>query len=153
MPTNIDLTTVSQLIKAAIENMDLRFYDMEFNDVSRTLRIYIDKERGGVTIKDCQKVSNAISRELDASELIHFPYTLEVSSPGIQRMLKRPEHYCWAIGNVVEIDTGESKIRGYLRGTKSDGIVVASEGHENIIPYSSIKKARVVEEIVHGKRS
>jgi ribosome maturation factor RimP len=153
MVTNIDLTMVSQLIKESIENMGLRFYDLEFNGVSRTLRIYIDKDKGGVTIKDCQKVSNTISRELDASELIHFPYTLEVSSPGIQRVLKRPEHYFWAIGNVVEIDTGESKIKGYLRGTDSDGIVVATESRENFIPYSSIKRARVVEEIVHGKRS
>lgn len=153
MKGNVDLTELSEMIKEVVEDMELRFYDFEFNNVSRTLRVYIDKEKGGVTISDCQRISNALSRVLDASELMNFPYTLEVSSPGIGRLLKKPEHYSWAIGNVVEIDTGAEKITGFLRGTRKDGIVVAVGTDENLIPYRSIKKARIVEEISHGKRS
>ena len=153
MKGNVDLTELSEMIKEVVEDMELRFYDFEFNNVSRTLRVYIDKEKGGVTISDCQRISNALSRVLDASELMNFPYTLEVSSPGIGRLLKKPEHYSWAIGNVVEIDTGAEKITGFLRGTRKDGIVVAVGTDENFIPYRSIKKARIVEEISHGKRS
>lgn len=153
MNNNIDLTELSEMIKEVVEDMELRFYDFEFNSVSRTLRVFIDKEKGGVTIADCQKISNALSHALDASELINFPYTLEVSSPGIGRALKKPEHFSWAAGNVVEIDTGTEKITGFLRGTRKDGIVVAVGTNENIIAYSSIKKARIVEEICHGKRS
>lgn len=149
----MDLNDIMLAIRKTVINMGLRFYDLEYNGVTRTLRVYIDKEKGGVTIKDCQRTSNSISRELQASELISFPYTLEVSSPGIARALKRPEHYCWAIGNVVEIDTGEEKVKGYLRGTRGEGVIVATKESENIIPYCSIKKARVVEEINHGKRS
>jgi ribosome maturation factor RimP len=151
--SNIDLDAIAAVIKRILADMGLRFYDLEYNAVTRMLRVYIDKEKGGVTIRDCQKTSNSLSRELQASELINFPYTLEVSSPGIARVLKRPEHYSWAIGNVVEIDTGGEKVKGYLRGTRGKGVIVATKDSENIIPYTSIKKARVVEEINHGKRS
>jgi ribosome maturation factor RimP len=151
--STIDLNDIALVIREIVTDLGLRFYDLEYNGVTRTLRVYIDKEKGGVTIKDCQRTSNFISRELQASELISFPYTLEVSSPGIARVLKRPEHYSWAMGNVVEIDTGEEKVKGYLRGTRGEGIIVATKDSENIIPFSSIKKARVVEEINHGKRS
>ena len=151
MKDNIDLTKLSETIKEVVEDMGLRFYDFEFNIVSRTLRVFIDRAKGGVTINDCQRISNALSRTLDASELINFSYTLEVSSPGIGRSLKKPEHFSWATGNVVEIDTGTEKITGFLRGTRNDGIVVAVGTNENIISYRSIKKARIVEEIGHGK--
>jgi ribosome maturation factor RimP len=153
MDSNFDLENLSRMIKEVVENMNMRFYDLEFNSVSRMLRVSIDREKGGVTISDCQKISNTISRALDASDAIHFPYTLEVTSPGIERQLRRPEHYAWAIGNLVEIDTGTGKIRGFLRGTRDNGVVVAVEASESFIPYTSIKKARVIEETHHGQRS
>jgi ribosome maturation factor RimP len=82
-----------------------------------------------------------------------FPYTLEVSSPGIERPLKKLEHYTWATGKVVEIDTGTERIKGFLRGAREEGIVIALGRDEKLIPYGSIKKARVIEEISHGKRN
>ena len=151
MAINIDLDKLTAVIEDVIQNMDLRLYDMEFNNVSRILRVYIDRHKGGVTIQDCQRASNAISRVLDGSELINFPYTLEVSSPGIERVLKKPEHYAWAKGNIVEIDTGGERINGFLRGTSKEGILVAVGASEKIIPYSSIRKAKVIEEKSHDK--
>ncbi|UCG30606.1 MAG: ribosome maturation factor RimP [candidate division WOR-3 bacterium] len=146
MDRDLDLEGISRTIREVIEDMGLRFYDFDYNDVSRTLRVYIDKEKGGVTIGDCQKASNTISRKLDEDDLMNFPYTLEVSSPGVERILKKPEHYAWAVGNLVEIDTGREKIRGYLRGTKKNGVVVSSGNGEKIIHYASIKRANVIEE-------
>ena len=146
MDRNLNMNEITKVIDMVIENMGLRFYDFDYNDVSRTLRVYIDKEKGNVTIGDCQKTSHNISRELDEKDLMNFPYTLEVSSPGVERILKKPEHYAWAIGNVVEIDTGQEKIKGYLRGTKKNGVIVASGKDERTIPYASIKRANVVEE-------
>ena len=151
MAINLDLDKLTEVIEEVIQNLDLRFYDMEFNTVSRILRVYIDRDKGGVTIQDCQRSSNAISRVLDSAELINFPYTLEVSSPGIERVLKKPEHYAWAKGNVVEIDTGGERINGFLRGTSNEGILVAVGASEKLIPYSSIRKARVIEEKSHDK--
>lgn len=153
MVSDIDQTEIIRLIEGIIDEMGLRFYDLEFNQVSRVLRVFIDKEKGGVTIQDCQSTSNAISRALDASELMNFPYTLEVSSPGIERPLRKPQHYAWATGNVVEIDTGKERIKGFLRGTKKEGIVIAIGENEQVIPYNEIKKARVIEETSNGKRN
>lgn len=146
MDRNLDLKEIANTINGIITDIGFRLYDFEYNDVSQTLRIYIDREKGGVTIGDCQKISNTISRALDEKDLIGFPYALEVSSPGIERALKRPEHYAWAIGNLVEIDTGKDRIKGYLRGTEKNGIIVAAGQHEQTIPYSAIKRANVVEE-------
>jgi ribosome maturation factor RimP len=146
MDRNLDLNQIARTIDEIVKNMGLRFYDFDYNDVSRTLRVYIDKEKGSVTIGDCQKTSNIISRELDEKDLMNFPYTLEVSSPGVERVLKKPEHYAWAVGNVVEIDTGNERIKGYLRGTKKNGVIVASGKDERTVPYASIKRANVVEE-------
>lgn len=147
---NIDLEKIFQTIKDIIENLDFRLYDINFNEVSRVLRIFIDKAPGGVTINDCKRVSLAISSTLD--NLINCAYTLEVSSPGVERRLTRPEHYQWAMGNYVEIDLANKKIRGHLRNTEENGIIVATEAGEELISYDLILKAKVAEEIAYGKR-
>ncbi|MBE0433194.1 ribosome maturation factor RimP [candidate division WOR-3 bacterium] len=151
MAIEMDLNRISGLVSAVIENAGLRLYDLDYNDVTQTLRVYIDKEKGGITIGDCQKISGAISRELDAAELVNFRYTLEVSSPGVERVLKRQEHYTWAMGKVVEINTGGDKIRGYLRAADAEAITMTAGEGEKKIPYSAIRKAKVVEESDHGK--
>lgn len=151
MATEMDLNRLSGVVSAVIENAGFRLYDLDYNDVTRTLRVYIDREKGGVTIGDCQKISGAISRELDAADLVMFRYTLEVSSPGVERVLKRREHYVWAMGKIAEIDTGGDKIRGYLRAADADGITMTAGEGEKKIPYSAIRKAKIVEELDHGK--
>lgn len=152
MASNVDLTALERVIEDVIDGMGLRFYDFEYNDVSRVLRVFIDREQGGVTIKDCQNTSNAISRALDATEIMKSQYTLEVSSPGIERPLRKLEHYTWATGKVVEIDTGTERIKGFLRGTRNEAVIIALGADEKTVPYRSIKKARVIEETSHGKR-
>ncbi len=152
MASDVDMTNLTSLVQETVCNMGMRFYDLEYNKVSRILRVFIDKEKGGVTIKDCQNTSNALSRALDESDIINVPYTLEVSSPGIERPLKKPQHFTWATGNVVEIDTGTERIRGFLRGIKKDGIIIALGRDEKTIPYGSIKKAKVIEETIHDKQ-
>jgi ribosome maturation factor RimP len=142
---------ISNAIRGILENRDLRLYDFEFNEVAKVLRIFIDKE-GGVTISDCQKASAAISQELDNLNLINFKYTLEVSSPGINRPLRCPEHYQWALGKQVEIDLADQKIQGYLRNVDANGILVASAAGETSIPFPAITRAKVLEEITYAKR-
>lgn len=151
MAPDVDRERISGIVVAILEEAGLRLYDLDYNDVTRTLRVYIDREKGGVTIGDCQKVSGAISRQLDSADLIMSRYTLEVSSPGVERVLKRPEHYRWAIGKVVEIDTGEERTRGYLRAADDAGVTVTAGAGEKEIAYGSIKKAKVVEELGNGK--
>jgi ribosome maturation factor RimP len=152
MTNAIDVDALSMLIRNVLEEAGLRLYDINFNQVSRTLRIFIDRERKPITVRDCKEVSNLISRELEGSDLDSISYTLEVSSPGIDRPLKRREHYEWALGKLVEIDIGDKKMKGYLRQCQGNGIVIGTTSGEEFIPYASIQKAKVAEEITYGKR-
>ncbi|OPX18630.1 hypothetical protein BXT86_00260 [candidate division WOR-3 bacterium 4484_100] len=148
----LNLEKVSQLIKPILKGMNLRFYDLSFNEVSKVLRLYIDKKGGDVTIGECKKVSNQVSKVLDEAELINFPYTLEVSSPGIERPLKTRQHFQWAIGKTAEILLENKKIRGYVRRVTDDGVYIATNGQEEFIYFNLIIKAKLVEELVYGKR-
>lgn len=152
MSNKIELQEIVEIIKHILDEHELRFYDLHFNEVTRTFRLFIDREDGAVSIEDCKKVSRSVNRALDHSDLVNFAYSLEVSSPGIDRPLTKPEHFHWAQGKMVEIDTGASKVKGYLRYTKKEGVVIATDGGESIIPYSSVVKAKVVEDIDYGKR-
>jgi ribosome maturation factor RimP len=152
MTDTIDIDALSMIIKNVLEEVGLRLYDINFNQVSRTLRVFIDREREPITVKDCKKVSNLIFRELEGSDLANVSYSLEVSSPGIERPLKRREHYEWALGKLVEIDIGDKKMRGYLRQCQGDGVVIGTTSGEEFILYTSIQKAKVSEEITYGKR-
>lgn len=143
---------VAQTIDSILDDMGMRLYDLHFNDVTRLMRVYIDKEDGGISVEDCKKVSKLIARELDDENVVLGQYTLEVSSPGVERPLKRPEHYVWSIGRLIEVDCRDKKIRGYLRNAMDKCIIVATDLGESTISYASIVKAKVVEELEYGKR-
>lgn len=146
------LSEIVELVRHIVDEFELRFYDLHFNEVNSSFRIFIDREDGTVSVDDCKKVSKSIARAMDQSDLVTFAYILEVSSPGIARHLTRPEHFVWAQGKIVEIDTGDRKIRGYLRQTKQDGVLIATDDGESAVPYSSVVRAKVVEELDYGKR-
>ena len=152
MNSDPGLPEIIEMIENILEEYGLRFYDMQFNDVTKAFRLFIDRADGTVSIEDCKRVSRAVSRALDHSELVNFPYSMEVSSPGIERPLTKPKHFAWAKGKMVEIDTRDQKIKGYLRYTRKEGIVVATDTGESIVPYSSVVKAKVVEDLDYGKR-
>ena len=152
MSTNIDLDRVTSIVQNILDNFGMRLYDLQCNEVSHIIRVFIDRKEGGITVKDCKNVSPIISKALDEAEVVTYTYTLEVSSPGIDRHLKHPEHYQWAVGKLIELDVGSKKIKGYLRSTAQDGIVIATDQGENHIPYTSIVKAKVAEELEYGKR-
>ncbi len=152
MNDNFILEDITALINTVLERLGMRLYDLSYNQVSRTLTVFIDRECAAITVGNCREVSNLIAQELNSLDIFNAPYTLEVSSPGIERPLKRPEHYKWAIGKLIEIDAGSKKIRGYLRNIQEDGVVVGTESGESLIPYVSISKAKVIEEIIYGKR-
>jgi ribosome maturation factor RimP len=149
--TTYEKDLLLQTTRGILQDKDFRLYDFDFNEVAKVLRVYIDKE-SGVTISDCQKISSALSQELDKLDLIKFKYILEVSSPGINRLLKRPEHFRWALGKQVEIDLADMKVRGFLRDVDDNGILVALPTGEKTIPFPAITRAKVLEEINYDKR-
>jgi ribosome maturation factor RimP len=150
--SDIDVKKVSELVRTIVDDAGFRFYDLHFNKVSNVLTVFIDRADGSITVEDCRKVSALISQDLDHSDIMTFRYTLEVSSPGVERPLKRPEHYLWAMGKLVEVDIKDKRMRGYLRNTEKNGVMIATDHGEHFVPYSAIVKAKVVEELEYDKR-
>ena len=95
---------VNSLLKEKINSLGYDLYDVEYVKEGKDyfLRIYIDKETG-IDLNDCEKVSNEINEMLDESNIVKEQYFLEVSSPGIERVLRKDEHLKANIGNQVEV--------------------------------------------------
>lgn len=95
---------VNNLLQDTINSLGYSIYDVEYIKEGKDfyLRIYIDKETG-IDLNDCEKVSNAISDMLDKADLIKEQYFLEVSSPGIERILRKDKHLSENIGKIVEV--------------------------------------------------
>ncbi|MGH7771768.1 MAG: ribosome maturation factor RimP, partial [Candidatus Binatia bacterium] len=104
-----------------------------------------DKE-GGPKLDDLSRVSRQLSDLLDMHVAVEGPYTLEVSSPGVNRLLKRGEHFIRFIGKRVRVRTremieGRRSFLGLLQEVQEGGIVVLQDGAEFHIPLSAIEKA------------
>ena len=140
------------IVENILDEMDMRLYDIHFNHVSLMIRIFIDRESGSITIADCKKVSQKIMTIIERDEALPGSYALEVSSPGVERQLKRPDHFEWAVGKMIEVSAGKAKIRGYLRDSRPKGIVIATDDGEQFIEFVTIIKAKVVEDLVYDKR-
>ena len=94
---------VEELIKDKIENIGYSLYDVEYakEGPNYYLRIFIDSEKG-IDLNDCEKVSNEINEKLDEADYIKEQYFLEVSSPGVERVLRKDRHLEQNIGKQVE---------------------------------------------------
>ena len=111
----------------------------------RVLRLFLDKA-GGPTLDDLSRVSRQLSDLLDAQDAVAGDYTLEVSSPGINRPLRRPEHFAHYVGKRVRIRTrdligGRRSFFGTLQEVAEGKITVAQDGARYDIPFSSIEKS------------
>ncbi len=117
------------------------------------LRLYIDRE-GGVTISDCTKLSRQLAVELDVEDVIPQAYTLEVSSPGIDRIMGKPHDYEKFAGENIQIKlrravNGHRKLKGVLKGLDKSGaqVIVECDGEMVTVPFPDIARANLVREI------
>ena len=144
--------TVGQLWELAAplaENEGMEIVDIELRHErsrgGRVLRLYLDKA-GGPTVDDLSRVSRQLSELLDSQDVVSGAYTLEVSSPGINRPLKRPEHFARYIGKRVRIRTrdligGKRSFLGILQDVAGESITVAQEGTRYDIPFAAIERS------------
>ena len=117
------------------------------SSTSSKLRLFIDAEEG-ITVDDCAAVSGQAGSLLDVEDPITGEYTLEVSSPGMDRLLFKLEQYPGYVGEVVELRLrsafeGRRKFKGVLKGIEGEDVVLHVDDHEYLLPYSAIEKARV----------
>jgi len=111
----------------------------------RVLRLYLDKE-GGPNMDDLSRVSRELSDALDVREIVEGAYTLEVSSPVINRPLRRPEHFARFVGKKVRVRTreminGRRSFVGQLIEVSADKISLNQDGRPYEIPFSVIEKS------------
>jgi ribosome maturation factor RimP len=145
---------IEHILDPILASLGLTLWDLEFKkDGPRwLLRVFIDREGTGVTLNDCEAVSRDLGMALDVEDIVTHAYTLEVSSPGLDRTLTRPEHYGKCIGSPVRIKTfeavnGEKVFRGTLRECSGDAIVVETAGGQRM-PFSLSNIAKASLEVV-----
>lgn len=138
---------IYNLIFKTVNERGLELYDVEYD--GKNLRVYIDSP-GGVTINTCEEVSNILSLRLDALDLIPHSYVLEVSSPGVERKLKKVEHFKKVIGKKIMVQRENDYIYGELLNADDQLITLKTlessylkPGEVVNINYSEIKKAEV----------
>ncbi len=112
------------------------------------LRVYIDRPEG-ILIDDCEAVSRQVSGILDVEDPISGEYTLEVSSPGMDRPLFTLEQFAKHAGEQVKIRLrspyeGRRNYQGILRGVEEQDVVVLVDDHEYLLPIDSIDKANII---------
>ena len=145
--------SVTELIEPGLLANELELVDVEFKKEGKNwiLRIYIDRE-GGVTLVDCQKVSRLAGDLIEVEEVIEPVYTLEVSSPGLNRVLKKEKDFLKYSGKKIYVQChapmdGRKKFTGILTGLIDQSIHLEVDGQHYTIPLNLVAKANLVIEI------
>ena len=145
------VTLISDLIRPTVEALGVELWGIEhvIQGKFSVLRVYIDKGGDGITIEDCEKVSRQISGIFDVEDPIPGEYTLEVSSPGMDRPLFEIEQYKAYVGNEIAVRMrspldGRRKFKGVLQSVDADSVVLLVDGQEYKLAALAIDKANVV---------
>ena len=155
---SIKTEQLETLLEPVVNSMGYEFVGMEYITQGHhsILRIYIDS-KDGVNVDDCAKVSRQVGSILDVEDPISDEYSLEVSSPGMNRPLFKLAHYQQFVGEEVKfktfrpqngdhIGTGQRKFRGIIASIEADNIInLTIEDNQTIsIPFSEIEKGNLV---------
>ncbi len=145
---------VGMLLQPIASRLGLEIVDVQQAGEWRhtILRVLADRPDGGITVAECTEVNEALSRQLDLYDLFEHPYTLEVSSPGLDRPLKTDQDFRRFAGRRAEITTyapieGQRRFRGMLLGVLGDAVAVRIDGRQVHLPKAQIAQARLVVEM------
>jgi ribosome maturation factor RimP len=143
-------SAITELIEPTVLAMGLQLWGIDLSQRGKysILRIYIEREEG-VTITDCEKVSRQVSAILDMEDPIAGEYTLEVSSPGLDRPLFTSEQFGRFIGSDVKVRLhhpvdGRRKLNGSIENVSGDEIMLSVDGEGFRLQHTDIEKANVV---------
>lgn len=150
---------VEALVRPVVEADGLELVEVSFAKEGnrRILRVAVDRE-GGVDLDTISTTAERISRRLDLEGYAPGPYSLEVSSPGLERPLREPAHFRRRVGDKVKVKTveplqGSRTHVGALVSADAEAIVIATDGGELRVPYAGIASARTVFEWGTANRS
>ena len=142
-----------RLLEPPLEALGYELVDVEYAQAGRggVLRIFIDcaaDAAGNITVDDCARVSHAVSEVLELDDPIKGHYTLEVSSPGFDRILRKRQHFERFMGGRIAVElklplNGRRRFVGVLKAMTDDSIVVDVDGQDHDLPLERIQKARL----------
>ncbi|MGO1691887.1 MAG: ribosome maturation factor RimP [Marinobacter sp.] len=145
------LKQLEDILQPVVEGLGYEFWGIEYRSrgYQSLLRVFIDDVENGVGVDDCEKVSRQISGVMDVEDPIKTEYTLEVSSPGMDRPLFRPEQYQAFVGHQVQIRLrmafdGRRKFQGLIKAVEGEDVVVIVDDHEYLLPFDSIERANII---------
>ncbi len=134
---------ILEIAKPVAEENDCYIYDVEYvkEGKARTLRIFADKEDGGISLDECETISHRMSDLLDESDPIRENYMLEVSSPGIERRLSQDWHFEKYMGQIIDVGLykavdGAKQISGELKTYSNGEITIETENGDKTIMQS-----------------
>ena len=140
---------LSELIAPIVEDLGYRFWGLEYQvrKADALLRVYIDHENG-ISVDDCGTVSHEISGILDVEEPITMAYILEISSPGMDRILFSAQQFSEFVGAGVKMKLNQMvdkrrKIKGQILSVDDEKISIDSDGEHITIDFDKIMRARI----------
>jgi len=143
------IESIRELVEPLILSEGIELVDIEYHQESRgwVLRIYIDSE-GGVTLSHCSSLSEQIGDLLEVKDIIPHSYTLEVSSPGLNRTLKIEKDFIAYAGETIKVKTSKPidqrrNFKGKLLGYREGKVMLSSDNQELFIPIALISKANI----------
>lgn len=144
---------LSALVEPVVEDHGCELVELQFRRETRgwVLRLIVDKD-GGISLDDCAGISREVGHLLEVEDPIEQSYTLEVSSPGLDRPLKREKDFIRCLGKKAKVTTrepleGEQVFVGLIEGVAAGNIQLSTGKGEVAIPFERILKARLVVEI------
>ena len=149
-PVDFDITKVTELVSPVLDEMGFELVDIEYlSQYGRwVLRIYADKE-GGITLDECARVSREVGNLMDVKDIFPHEYVLEVSSPGLNRPLKKEKDFERAIGKKIKIQmvapiSGRRRFTGYLKEVMQGNVYLEIDNNLFTLSRKDIEKANLV---------
>lgn len=137
---------IAELVEPILHDRGHELYDVELTGA--TVRVLVDRD-GGVALEDLEVLSREISGVLDEADPLPDRFYLEVSSPGLERPLRRPDHFATAVGDQVKLKThahveGDRRVEGTLETADDEGITVVTDRGPRRLTYAEVERARTV---------
>jgi ribosome maturation factor RimP len=140
---------LTALLQPVVEELGYGLWELECSPGRGNgfVRLYIDAE-AGITVDDCERVSRAVSEVLDAEDPVAGQYTLEVSSPGLDRPLRTAAHFAGFVGATVFVELaqpqdGRRRYLGRLTAAGAESIEIEVDGRRHVLPVAGIRKAHL----------
>jgi ribosome maturation factor RimP len=149
VPEEDRIARIEEVVAPVLRDHGLELVDLEWraHGPRGVLRVFVDKP-GGVGIQDCERVSRELGDTLDVSDLLEGRYDLEVSSPGLDRALRKEREYRWAVGKRVRCWVTDGRdVAGRLVDVNDERLVIDVDGEAHEVPRCEVRKARLEAEV------